>query len=49
MVEIFRGQCTKIQSPGMWSPLITTMNNSADNLINHEQIALYAGIQPRQK
>ena len=33
----------------MWSPLITTMNNIVDNLINHEQIALYAGKQPRQK
>lgn len=39
----------KIQSPGMWSPLITTMNNTVDNLINHEQIPLHAGIQPRQK
>ena len=29
----------------MWSPLITTMNNTVDNLINHEQTALYAGIQ----
>jgi len=39
----------KIQSPGIWSPLIATMNNIVDNLINHEQTALYVGIQPRQK
>jgi hypothetical protein len=40
----------KIYSPGIWSPLITTMYNIVYNLINHEKAALYAGIQqPRQK